>query len=79
MVNASISMMGVHMMKTMQRLGKSLMLPVAAIMMGIGYWLDPAGYNIESQIIVTNAGDYESVVTAAGGAVKKNEGLLEIK
>ena len=37
------------MMKTMQRLGKSLMLPVAclpvaAIMMGIGYWLDPEGW-----------------------------------
>ena len=37
------------MMKILQRLGKSLMLPVAclpiaAIFMGIGYWLDPAGW-----------------------------------
>lgn len=36
-------------MKTMQRLGKSLMLPVAvlpiaAILMGIGYWIDPNGW-----------------------------------
>lgn len=35
------------MMKTLQRLGKSLMLPVAclpvaAILMGIGYWIDPS-------------------------------------
>jgi PTS system N-acetylglucosamine-specific IIC component len=37
------------MMKTLQRLGKSLMLPVAvlpvaAILMGIGYWIDPTGW-----------------------------------
>lgn len=36
-------------MKILQRLGKSLMLPVAclpiaAIFMGIGYWLDPSGW-----------------------------------
>lgn len=37
------------MMKYLQRLGKSLMLPVAclpvaAILMGIGYWIDPSGW-----------------------------------
>ena len=37
------------MMKTLQRLGKSLMLPVAClpvagILMGIGYWIDPSGW-----------------------------------
>ncbi|MDZ5034767.1 PTS transporter subunit EIIC, partial [Clostridium perfringens] len=36
-------------MKYLQRLGKSLMLPVAAlpvasILMGIGYWIDPTGW-----------------------------------
>lgn len=38
-----------NMMKYFQRLGKSLMLPVAAlpvagILMGIGYWIDPSGW-----------------------------------
>ena len=37
------------MMKYLQKLGKSLMLPVAAlpvagIMLGLGYWIDPAGW-----------------------------------
>ena len=37
------------MMKYLQKLGKSLMLPVAclpvaAILMGIGYWIDPTGW-----------------------------------
>lgn len=37
------------MMKYLQRLGKSLMLPVAAlpvagIMLGVGYWIDPSGW-----------------------------------
>ena len=36
------------------------------------------GYDIESQIIVTNSGDYESVAVSAVGTIKKNEGLLEI-
>ena len=36
-------------MKYLQRLGKSLMLPVsimpiAAILKGIGYWIDPVGW-----------------------------------
>ena len=37
------------MMKYLQKLGKSLMLPVAvlpvcSILMGIGYWIDPTGW-----------------------------------
>lgn len=37
------------MMRYLQRLGKSLMLPVAclpvaAILQGIGYWIDPTGW-----------------------------------
>ena len=37
------------MMKYLQKLGRSLMLPVAvlpaaAILMGIGYWIDPDGW-----------------------------------
>jgi PTS system N-acetylglucosamine-specific IIC component len=43
------------MMKILQKLGKSLMLPVAclpiaAIFMGIGYWLDPAGWGSNNVI-----------------------------
>lgn len=42
-------------MKYLQRLGKSLMLPVAclpvaAILQGIGYWLDPSGWGANSVI-----------------------------
>lgn len=41
------------MMKYLQRLGKSLMLPVAtlpaaSILMGIGYWMDPTGWGANS-------------------------------
>ena len=41
-------------MKTMQKLGKSLMLPVAclpiaAVMLGVGYWIDPAGWGGTNQ------------------------------
>ncbi|WP_174727623.1 N-acetylglucosamine-specific PTS transporter subunit IIBC [Mesobacillus harenae] len=41
------------MMNYLQRLGRSLMLPVAvlpaaAILMGIGYWIDPTGWGAES-------------------------------
>ena len=43
------------MMKYFQKLGKSLMLPVAAlpvagILMGIGYWLDPSGWGANSVV-----------------------------
>ena len=41
------------MMKYLQRIGRSLMLPVAvlpaaAILMGIGYWIDPTGWGADS-------------------------------
>ncbi|QDP39955.1 N-acetylglucosamine-specific PTS transporter subunit IIBC [Radiobacillus deserti] len=43
------------MMNYLQRLGRSLMLPVAvlpaaAILMGIGYWIDPSGWGADSPI-----------------------------
>jgi N-acetylglucosamine PTS system EIICBA or EIICB component len=43
------------MMKYLQRIGRSLMLPVAvlpaaAILMGIGYWIDPSGWGGESAL-----------------------------
>lgn len=42
-------------MKYLQRIGRSLMLPVAvlpaaAIMMGIGYWIDPSGWGSDSAV-----------------------------
>ena len=41
------------MMKYLQKIGRSLMLPVAAlpaagILYGIGYWIDPAGWGSNS-------------------------------
>ena len=41
------------MMKYLQSIGRSLMLPVAvlpaaAILMGIGYWIDPSGWGSDS-------------------------------
>ena len=36
------------------------------------------GYEIETPVIVTNTGSYQSIVVLAAGAVKKNERLLEI-
>lgn len=43
------------MMKYLQKLGKSLMLPVAclpvaSILMGIGYWIDPSGWGANNII-----------------------------
>ncbi len=43
------------MMKYLQRLGRSLMLPVAAlpvaaILMGIGYWIDPTGWGANNML-----------------------------
>ena len=42
-------------MKYLQRLGKSLMLPVsimpiAALLKGIGYWIDPTGWGIHNSV-----------------------------
>ncbi|MBS5940033.1 N-acetylglucosamine-specific PTS transporter subunit IIBC [Clostridium sp.] len=61
------------MMKYLQRLGKSLMLPVAAlpvasILMGIGYWIDPTGWG------ANNVG--AAFLIKAGGALIDNMAIL---
>ena len=51
-------------MKYIQRLGKSLMLPVsimpiAALLKGIGYWIDPTGWGVHSPLaalLITSGG-----------------------
>ena len=51
-------------MKYIQRLGKSLMLPVsimpiAALLKGIGYWIDPTGWGLHSPLaalLITSGG-----------------------
>jgi PTS system N-acetylglucosamine-specific IIC component len=61
------------MMKLLQKLGKSLMLPVAslpvaAILMGIGYWIDPTGWggnNVAAAFLIK-----------AGGAIIDNMPIL---
>ena len=61
------------MMKYLQRLGKSLMLPVAclpvaAILMGIGYWIDPSGWganNVAAAFLIK-----------AGGALIRDTAIL---
>lgn len=58
---------------TSQRLGKSLMLPVsvlpaAAILMGIGYWMDPEGFG--SKTLITQ------ILVAVGMAILKNIPIL---
>lgn len=60
-------------MKYLQRLGKSLMLPVAclpvaAILMGIGYWIDPTGWGANSIIA--------AFLLKAGGALIDNMAIL---
>lgn len=61
-------------MKTyFQRLGRSLMLPVAvlpaaAILMGIGYWIDPNGWGGESVVA--------AFLIKSGGALIDNMGIL---
>lgn len=60
-------------MKTLQRLGKSLMLPVAclpvaSIFMGIGYAIDPSGWGANSVIA--------AFLIKAGAALIDNMGLL---
>lgn len=57
------------MMKYLQKLGKSLMLPVsclpaAAILMGIGYWIDPSGLGSNNAIA--------AFLIKAGGAIVDN-------
>lgn len=60
-------------MKYLQRLGRSLMLPVAvlpaaAILMGIGYWIDPSGWGGESVIA--------AFLISAGDSLISNLGIL---
>ena len=60
-------------MEKLQRLGKALMgavavMPVAAILMGIGYWIDPSGWGANNIIA--------AVLIKAGGAVLDNLGWL---
>lgn len=57
------------MMKQLQRLGRALMnpvavLPVAAILLGIGYWIDPTGWGDNSPVA--------AFLIKAGGAVIDN-------
>lgn len=61
------------MMKYLQKLGKSLMLPVAclpvaSILMGIGYWIDPIGWGSNSVIA--------AFLIKAGGALIDNMAIL---
>ena len=61
------------MMKYLQRLGKSLMLPVAclpvaAILMGIGYWIDPSGWGANNIVA--------AFLLKAGGALVDNMAIL---
>lgn len=61
------------MMKYLQRLGKSLMLPVAclpvaSILMGIGYWIDPTGWGANSVIA--------AFLIKAGSALIDNMAIL---
>ncbi|ROR26390.1 PTS system N-acetylglucosamine-specific IIB component (Glc family) /PTS system N-acetylglucosamine-specific IIC component (Glc family) [Mobilisporobacter senegalensis] len=80
------------MMKYLQRLGKSLMLPVAClpvagILMGIGYWIDPTGWganNVLSAFLIKAGGaliDNMAILFAIGVAVgmaKDNDGTAAL-
>ncbi|WP_308165728.1 N-acetylglucosamine-specific PTS transporter subunit IIBC [Arcanobacterium phocae] len=60
-------------MESLQRLGKALMgavavMPVAAILMGIGYWFDPTGWGSNSVVA--------AVLIKSGAAVLDNLGWL---
>ena len=60
-------------MKYLQKLGKSLMLPVsclpvAAILQGIGYWIDPTGWGANSAI--------SAFLLKAGGCLVDNMAIL---
>lgn len=61
------------MMKYLQKLGKSLMLPVAClpvcgILMGIGYWIDPTGWGANNVVAL--------ILIKAGGALIDNIAVL---
>ncbi|MFW5630632.1 MAG: N-acetylglucosamine-specific PTS transporter subunit IIBC [Acetivibrio ethanolgignens] len=80
------------MMKYLQKLGKSLMLPVAvlpaaAILMGIGYWIDPSGWGANSAVaaFLIKAGGaiidnlpWLFAVGVAVGMAKKNDGAAAL-
>lgn len=60
-------------MNPLQRLGKALMgavavLPVAAILMGIGYWIDPVGWGAENTAAM--------ILITAGSAILDNLGWI---
>lgn len=60
-------------MNYLQRIGRSLMLPVAvlpvaAILMGIGYWIDPAGWGANSAVA--------AFLLKAGGSIIDNMSIL---
>ncbi|MEQ6377989.1 N-acetylglucosamine-specific PTS transporter subunit IIBC [Bacillaceae bacterium S4-13-56] len=61
------------MMKFLQRIGRSLMLPVAvlpaaAILMGIGYWIDPSGWGADNAVA--------AFLIKAGGSIIDNMSIL---
>ena len=61
------------MMRFFQRLGKSLMLPVAClpiggVLMGIGYWIDPAGWGANNMLAM--------LLIKAGGILIDNMAIL---
>lgn len=68
------------MMRFLQRLGKSLMLPVACLpigglLMGIGYWIDPSGWganNLLALLLIKSGGiliDNMAILFALGVAI----------
>ncbi|AMC93806.1 PTS glucose transporter subunit IIBC [Erysipelothrix larvae] len=79
-------------MKFLQKLGKALMLPVsvlpaAAVLMGIGYWIDPVGWGGDSQLaaflIKSGSAIIDSVpiifaVGVAYGLSKDNDGAAAL-
>jgi PTS system N-acetylglucosamine-specific IIC component len=80
------------MMKYLQRLGKSLMLPIAvlpaaAILMGIGYWIDPSGWGANNSLaaFLIKAGSaiidnlpWLFAVGVAVGMAKKSDGAAAL-
>ncbi|WP_410207570.1 N-acetylglucosamine-specific PTS transporter subunit IIBC [Fusobacterium sp.] len=61
------------MFKYLQKIGKALMVPVAvlpaaAILMGIGYWIDPTGWGANSQLA--------ALLIKAGAAIIDNMAIL---
>ena len=80
------------MMKYLQKLGKSLMLPVAvlpaaAVLMGIGYWIDPYGWGADNQLaaFLIKAGSsiidnlpYLFAIGVAVGMAKEQDGAAAL-